>query len=220
MKVGTDAVILGAWTDPRDAKQILDIGTGTGVIALMLAQKSEAIIEAIEIDKDSCDQASDNVKFSKWQNRINVQHISFQDYSTIHDDKKFDLIITNPPYFIASLKNKEESRALARHSDLLPFNTLISGVKKLLHPKGRFYVILPSKEADLFRDLAEQKGLHLSKLLRIKTRLDKPEEKRHVMRFEFNPKSFSEETLVIEKGKRHEYTEEYKQLTKDFYLNF
>lgn len=219
MKVGTDAVILGAWVDPADAKNILDIGTGTGVLALMLAQKSKAKIEAIEIDKDSCDQASDNVRFSKWPDRINIQHISFQDFSTLSEGK-FDLIVTNPPYFIASLKNKEESRALARHSDLLPFSTLISGVKKLLHPKGRFYLILPSKEADIFRDLAEQNGLHLSKLLRIKTRVDKPEEKRHVMKFEFSPTSFSEQTLIIEQGSRHEYSEEYKTLTKDFYLNF
>lgn len=219
MKVGTDAVILGAWVNTADARKILDIGTGTGIIALMLAQRSKADIHAIEIDRDSYEQACGNVKFSKWPEQIKVHHISFQDYATLGNEK-FDLIVTNPPYFIASLKNKEESRALARHTDLLPFDALIDGVKKLLQPGGRFFLILPAKEANIFRDMAEQKGLHLSKLLRIKTRLDKPEEKRHIMRFEFSPRSFSEETLVIEKDNRHQYTKEYKELTRDFYLNF
>jgi tRNA1Val (adenine37-N6)-methyltransferase len=219
MKVGTDAVILGACVNPADAKKILDIGTGTGVIALMLAQRSKAEIEAIDIDKDSCDQAEENVKFSKWASRIKVHCISFQDFvGTISD--KFDLIVTNPPYFTASLKNKEESRALARHTDQLPFEDLIDGVKKSLHPAGKFFLILPYKEANTFRDLAEAKGLHLSKLLRVKSRLDKTEDKRHVMRFEFTPKSFSEETIVIEKDSRHQYTREYMELTKDFYLDF
>jgi tRNA1Val (adenine37-N6)-methyltransferase len=219
MKVGTDAVILGAWVNPADAKKILDVGTGTGVIALMLAQRSKAEIEAIDIDKDSCEQAEDNVRFSKWASRIKVHCTSFQEFvGTIAD--KFDLIVTNPPYFTASLKNKEESRALARHTDQLPFEDLIDGVKKSLHPSGKFFLILPYKEANTFRDLAEAKGLHLSKLLRIKSRLDKTEDKRHIMRFEFTPKSFSEETIVIEKDNRHQYTREYMELTKDFYLDF
>lgn len=219
MKVGTDAVIIGSWVNPQAARRILDIGTGSGVIALMLAQRSTAEIEAIDIDKDSCEQALENVKFSKWPARVKVRQISFQDFSNLSQDK-FDLIVSNPPYFIDSLKSKEESRAHARHSDLLPFDAMISGVKKLLHPGGKFYLILPSKEANLFRDMAEQKGLHLSKLLRVRTTRDKSTEKRHVMRFEFSPKSFSEETIIIEKDKRHEYTQEYKELTKDFYLQF
>lgn len=219
MKVGTDAVILGAWVNAVNAKKILDIGTGTGIIALMLAQRSSAQIEAIDIDKDSCEQAQENVRFSRWAERIKVHHNSFQDYTAMSSEK-FDLIVTNPPYFTASLKSKEESRAYARHTDLLPFDALITGVKKLLHPAGKFFLILPKNEADIFRDMAEQKGLHLSKLLRIRSRIDKLEDKRHIMRFEFSPKSFSEETIVIEKDERHHYTEEYKELTKDFYLNF
>ena len=219
MKVGTDAVILGAWVNVKDSKKILDIGTGTGVIALMLAQKSPAEITAIEIGKDAYEQALENVRFSKWPTQVSVQNISFQDYYTLSTEK-FDLIVTNPPYFTDSLKSKEESRASARHNDTLPFDILISGVKKLLHAQGKFYLILPAKEGDIFRDMAEQKGLHLSKLLRIRTKADKTTEKRHVMRFEFTPKSFSEETIVIEQDARHDYTQEYKDLTKDFYLGF
>jgi tRNA1Val (adenine37-N6)-methyltransferase len=219
MKVGTDAVILGSWVNPGDAKKILDIGTGTGIIALMLAQKSSGEILAIDIEKESCEQAIENVKFSKWPHRVKVHNISLQDFATLCTEK-FDLIVSNPPYFIDSLKSREESRAHARHSDTLPFDELISSVKKLLHPKGKFYLILPPKEADLFRDMAKQKGLSISKLLRIRTREDKSTEKRQVMRFEFKPKSFSEETIVIEKDQRHEYTEQYIELTKDFYLQF
>ena len=219
MKVGTDAVILGSWVKTTDAKEILDIGAGTGVLSLMLAQKCNAHIISIEIDKDSFEQASENVSFSKWAKQIQVIHSSFQDYSN-KEVKKFNLIISNPPYFIDSLKAKEDARTNARHNSLLPFEELIKGVVKLLDAKGKFCVILPIKEAGILRDLAEASGLHLSKLLRVRTKEGKENEKRHLMQFEFNPQSFSESTIVIEKENRHDYTDEYKELTKDFYLHF
>lgn len=220
MKVGTDAVLLGAWVNPTDSRKILDIGTGTGIISLMLAQKSKADITAIDIDKESTEQASVNVAESAFKDQIKVRHTSFQDLvrGTGH---KFDLIVTNPPYFIDSLKNQAEtSRKTARHADLLPFEDLITGVKKLLDEKGKFCLILPKNEAAIFRKMAELKGLYLSKLLRIRTRLEKDSEKRHIMQFEFKESEFSESTLVIEEDSHRNYTQEYKELTRDYYLHF
>lgn len=219
MKVGTDAVLLGAWVIPNGSSQILDIGTGTGIIALMLAQKSNAEIHAIDIEKSACDQARINVEESIFRHKVSVSHHSLQEFSKI-SGKKFDLIVTNPPYFVGSLKNSASDRSHARHADVLPYVELVDGVKLLLNPKGKFCLILPKKEAEKFRELAESKGFHLSKLLRVRTRLDKDEEKRHLMQFEYFPTEFSESTLVIEQDERKSYTEEYRKLTSDYYIHF
>ncbi|MGZ3919584.1 MAG: tRNA1(Val) (adenine(37)-N6)-methyltransferase [Bacteroidia bacterium] len=218
MKVGTDAVLLGAWIIPNGSKKILDIGTGTGIIALMLAQKSSAQIVAIDIDKDSTEQAKLNVAESNFRN-IEVQNVSLQVMAKT-SDQKFNLIVTNPPYFIDSLKSNDGNRTIARHADLLPFEDLITGVKKLLDDKGKFCLILPKNEAAIFREMAQQKGLYLSKLLRVRTRSDKDSEKRHIMQFEFKETEFSESTLVIESDRNMKYSDEYRELTKDYYLNF
>jgi tRNA1Val (adenine37-N6)-methyltransferase len=219
MRVSTDAVLLGAWVIPNGSTSILDIGTGTGVIALMLAQKSNASIVAIDIDKESTEQAKVNVAESIYNKKVEVLHSSFQELVKT-STKKFNLIVTNPPYFIDSLKTNNDTRTTARHTDLLPFEDLLNGVKKLLDEKGKFCLILPTNEARLFREMAQTKGLYLSKLLRIRTRFEKDSEKRHLMQFEFKESEFSESTLVIEKDSHRNYTEEYKELTKDYYLNF
>ncbi len=220
MKVGTDAVLLGAWIRPEQSFRILDIGTGTGVIALMLAQKSEGIIDAIDIDLNSCLQAKENVLASKWSSRINVLNTSFQDYCKLNSDKKYDLIVSNPPYFIDSYKATDEERSKARHADTLPYKELLDGVIKMLAPAGKFCVILPTKEAEIFKNLAEEQFLFLNKLMRVRTK-EHTTEKRWMMRFEFTRKSFSENTIVIEHGDEpHSYTSEYKELTKDYYLAF
>jgi len=219
MKVGTDAVLLGAWVFPNGSKQILDIGTGTGVVALMLAQKTEAHIDAIDIDENAFFQASQNVQESKFSTQIAVIHSSLQEFAK-KSEKKYNLIVTNPPYFEQSLKSTDEKRSFARHADVLPFEELIDGVKKILDPKGKFCLILPILEAEKFRDLAQKKGLFLSKLLRVKSKISKDTDKRHIMQFEFTPTEFSEQTIAIELEERHQYTDEYKELTKDYYLNF
>jgi tRNA1Val (adenine37-N6)-methyltransferase len=219
MRVSTDAVLLGAWVIPNGSKSILDIGTGTGVIAQMLAQKSNAEITAIDIDKESTEQARLNVADSVFRDKVRVIHSSFQDLVK-EAPQKFNLIVTNPPYFIDSLKNPSDTRATARHTHSLSFSDLIGGVKKLLDEKGKFCLILPTKEAILFREMAEGKGLYLSKLLRIRTRGEKDSEKRHLMQFEFKESEFSESTLVIEADSHRNYTEEYKELTKDYYIHF
>ena len=219
MKVGTDAVLLGAWVLPNGSKQILDIGTGTGVIALMLSKKTEAHIDAIDIDEEAVLQAKQNALDSKFSNQITVTHTSLQEYSKI-STQKYNLIVTNPPYFEQSLKSTDEQRSHARHADVLPFEELLDGVLKLLDEKGKFCLILPTLEAEKFRALAEKKGLHLSKLLRVKSRVDKDVDKRHLMQFEVKPTEFSEKTISIEEEVRHQYTDDYKDLTKDYYINF
>lgn len=219
MKVGTDAVLLGAWIIPNGSKNILDIGTGTGVISLMLAQKSSANILAVEIDKESTEQAKLNVSQSNYYSQIQVENVSIQELAQ-KSEKKFDLIVTNPPYFIDSYKSIESNRTIARHSDSLPFEELIDSVKKLLDVKGKFCLILPKNEAGIFRKMAEIKGLYLSKLLRIRTKPDKESEKRHLMQFEFKETEFSESTLVLEENESRNYTQAYKEFTKDYYLNF
>ena len=218
-KVGTDAVLIGSWATVTEAKTILDIGTGTGIIALMMAQKSSAEIDAIDIEQGSFEQATENAQHSIWADRIKTFQISLQDYAN-RTDKKYDAIITNPPYFVDSSKAPDEERNHARHTDTLTFEELIIGVKKLLNAKGLFYIILPTKEAHDFTVLALKNGFHLVKLLRVKTKSTNDLEKRHIMLFKFTEEVLSETIMSIENEGRHNYTEEYKQLTGDFYLHF
>ena len=218
-KVGTDAVLIGSWAEVSEAKSILDIGTGTGIIALMMAQKSQAHIDAIDIEQGSYEQATENAKHSVWANRIEVYLTSLQEMAKTAT-KKYEVIITNPPYFVDSSKAPDEERNHARHNDTLPFPELLSGILSLLKDTGKLYIILPTKEATDFKILAEKSNLHLVKLLRVKTKSTNDLEKRHIMLFKFNKEILSEKILSIENEGRHNYTEEYKQLTGDFYLHF
>lgn len=218
MKVGTDAVLLGSWVNTANIQSILDIGTGTGIIALMLAQRSNAVIDAIDIDLNAFIQATENVAGCRWKERIRVHHVSLQEFAAI-PNHRYDLIVSNPPYFVDSSKASGESRSNARHTDQLPYDDLLKGILRLLGPSGKFYVILPTKESELFRDMAEQHKLYLTRLTRVVTRTDKPE-KRWLMRFEFTRKSFSEDSIIIEADERHSYTDAYKELTKEYYLGF
>jgi len=216
MKVGTDGVLLGAWSDALEGN-VLDIGTGTGLIALMLAQRSKtALIDAIELDKVASEQAQENFKSSKWNNRLTVIHSTIQSYQP---NKKYDLIISNPPYFINSTKAPNNIRNAARHTDQLSFNDLIYSVKRLLADTGVFSLVLPVEEATLFINSAEKENLFLNRKCLVKPNPTKPV-KRILMEFSFIKKDIVLEELTIETKKRHEYTEEYISLTKDFYLKF
>jgi len=219
MKVGTDAVLLGSWINAQNSTRILDIGTGTGILAIMLAQKSKAIIDAIDIDLYAIEQAKSNVEQCKWHDRIFVLHENFQDYVN-QITFQYDLIVSNPPYFIDSYKSPEEGRSIARHNDFLPFKDLVDGVSKILSPHGKFFVILPTREAQIFNSIAEKSNLKLAGLLRVKTKAENGIEKRHLMQFEFNPVSYEEKTISIEKDGRHNYHEDYIDLTKDYYIHF
>lgn len=218
MKVGTDGVMLGAWTDPGDAKEILDIGTGTGLLALMLAQKCDAVIDAIDIDENSCMQAEDNIRNSQWYGRINVHHCSLQLY-ILSTSQKYDLIVSNPPYFIDAYKAHDVSRNLARHTDTaLSFDELIVGVKACLKEDGRFCVILPNKEGLYFKSKAAIAGLYCNKITYVKTRCDK-QVKRLIMEYSFHKAALHEDELIIH-DEALKFTENYKTLTQDFYPAF
>jgi tRNA1Val (adenine37-N6)-methyltransferase len=215
MKVGTDSVLLGSWVNPTYSSDILDIGTGSGIIALMLAQKSFAQIDAIDVDEDACNQARENFETSPWVDRLHVIHQPVQEYSK-HSLKKYDLIVSNPPYFQDAYKPSEESRLKARHGDLLCFAELVEGVKKLLAEKGRFCLILPYREGNEFIGIALRKGLYCHEIVRVKTKADKIE-KRLMMSFTFNFGMMTETELIIQDNDTN-FSKEYVELTKDYYL--
>ena len=217
MKVGTDSVLLGAWAEVGDAQKVLDIGTGTGILALMMAQKSKAKITAIEIDEGAALQAQENVQNSPWSDRVRVFPTSLQNFNS---DILFDVIITNPPFFVSSLKNPDEQRTIARHSDSLPFESLLDGVNRFLTADGIFYLVLPKSQSAFFENMANDKGFYLRKILRVKARQKDELEIRHLLAFSRTQQVVADSLLSIEKEYRHEYTEEYKKLTKDFYLKF
>ncbi len=216
-KAGTDGVLLGACADVPGAGRILDIGTGTGLIAIMLAQRSEAEINAIEPDPASFEQACENVKDSPWERRIRVENVSLQNYNA--GDLTFDLIVCNPPYFVDSLKNPDPFKAAARHNISLTIEALLEGVRNLLAVNGKFQVIMPYAEGNLMIATAAGFGLFCNKILKIKP-LPTSEIRRLILTFSRNREKVSESFLTIEHGRRHEFTEEYRELTKDFYLGF
>lgn len=217
MKVGTDGVLLGAWADCNYATQVLDIGTGTGLIALMLAQRSKANIDAVEIDESAFNQAVGNVKESKWNKRISIYHSSFKDYVK-SCQKIYDLIVSNPPYFTNSLHTPDYKRTLARHNTSLPFSELFYGVSKIMK-KGKFCLIIPIDAFSEIKTLASQTNFYLNKLLWIRPNARKGV-KRVLLEFSKSKSETKEETIVIEKDRRHEYSNDYIYLTKDFYLDF
>ena len=216
MKVGTDAVLLGAWVAGDNAGTALDVGTGTGVIAIMLAQKGFSLIDAIEINKEAFEQAGENVYDTPWAGKLNVLNISLQQYAC-ECHKQYDLIISNPPYFIDASKPSEYARTIARHTDdSLTHGDLLKGVKKLLAPHGRFCVILPYNEGKLLIESASREGLHCNKLLHVKTKTDKPE-KRTLMEFSYISTPIQEDHLIIQEDDTH-YTQDYIAFTSEYYL--
>ncbi len=215
MKVGTDAVLLGSWVKAGNASAILDIGTGTGLIAIMLAQKSGGLIEAIDLDEDAISQAKENGERCPWSERITFIHTSLQDFK-LTQENKYDLIVSNPPYFVDASKAPEAARNKARHTDNLSYRDLIDGVKRLLDIKGRFCMILPTKEGTDFRELAFGLGLYCNEIMKIKTKMEK-QEKRLLMQFEFVEKPVKESELVIQIDDTT-YTKDYIEFTKEYYV--
>lgn len=214
MKVGTDGVLLGAWADCEIARNILDIGTGTGLISLMLAQKNLfAQITAIEIDKDAALQAIQNVNESHWQDRINVKQTSLQDFDT---KEKFDLVVSNPPFFNNTFQAKDNARNQARQTDTLSFETLLKKSTSLLSTNGKACFVLPFSEKDNFLLLAKEEKLFPNKILYVKGNI-KTEIKRFLVELSFQETTLQEETISIEIS-RHNYTQDYIELVQDFYF--
>ena len=216
MKVNTDGVLLGAWTKLEGAKTVLDIGTGTGLISLMIAQRSGAFITGVEIEKNAAEEALRNVQNSEWSNRISIQHNSFQEFVKTANHH-FDVIVSNPPFFSNSVKNTNPHLSMARHNHMLPFEDIIAGSKKLLGEVGTLSLILPASSACEFIEKAQNEDLFLIRQTFVKPFPHK-EPNRCLMEFS-KAQSVQENTSMSvfdESGK--EYSEEFKTLARDFYL--
>ncbi len=216
MKVGTDGVLLGAAVECGNAEKILDIGTGTGLITLMLAQKSDAIITAIDINPDAVDLAILNVKNSPFYARIKVLQCSVQDFGC---DEKFDLIVSNPPYFTTTILAPDKNRAMARHNIGLTITELVQNLDRLLSSNGRAFVIFPVEQANLFEKESIEQGYFVKSKLIVS-----PRESMAPVRIITEISRAISETkisnIAIEKEARHDYTDEYKKLTSAWYLKF
>ena len=215
-KVGTDGVLLGAWVRTENVQHILDIGTGTGLIALMLAQRTpdEVRIDAIEIESEDAVQAIENVAASPWRDRIAVHHSPIQNFST---PLKYDLVVTNPPYFVNSLLPPGKKRSAARHMHQLTFSTLLQPVSRFLGDDGRLGVIFPHQEALQFQALAKDFALHCSRQCAFRSRPGNPVE-RLLMEYSFSKMEPVMEELVLH-AEGNTWSEEYRRITADFYLN-
>ncbi|MCF6141817.1 methyltransferase [Flavobacterium sp. K77] len=218
MKIGTDGVLLGAWTPiSNNPFSILDIGAGTGIIALMLAQRSNAEqIDALEIDEDAYEQATDNFENSPWSDRLFCYHAGLDEFVEEPEDE-YDVIVSNPPFYTEDYKTENEQRDLARFADAMPFEELIEAADLLLSENGIFAVIIPHKEEENFIALAYEYELYPLKITRIKG-TPTTEIKRSLLAFtRKETPNFAVDELIIETA-RHIYTPEYIALTKDFYL--
>ncbi|MFV8343385.1 tRNA1(Val) (adenine(37)-N6)-methyltransferase [Flavobacterium sp. XS2P39] len=218
MKIGTDGVLLGAWTPiENNPFSILDIGAGTGVIALMLAQRSNAEqIDALEIDEEAYEQSVDNFENSPWSDRLFCFHAGLDEFVEEPEDE-YDLIVSNPPFYTEDYKSENEQRDLARFTDAMPFEDLIEAAALLLSENGILSVIIPFKEEEHFLALAKEYELHPLKITRVKG-TPTTEIKRSLLAFSRNEKTdFLIDELTIETA-RHIYTPEYISLTNAFYL--
>ncbi len=214
MKTGTDAMLLGSWADVTLATSILDIGTGTGIISLMLAQRNKkAQITALEIEEKACEQALFNFQNSKWNSRITLQHIALQNYNP---QKKFDAIISNPPFYDNHHFTKDKSRTLARHTFALSYKKLIEKSTSLLTNNGFFHVIIPHQFETKFLTIANQFSLHPMRILNVRGNKN-ASVKRSLITFGFQVKPIQRTALIIRDSKNC-YTKHYINLTKDFYL--
>ena len=218
MKVGTDGVLLGAWVNIENSESILDIGTGIGVIALILAQRSKAEITGIDIEENAALEASTNVVNSIWNDRIKIYNISLQEFAQ-NNRALFDLIVCNPPFFINSKKSLHPGLSIAKHSDLLSLNDLAVFPAGLLKPAGRIAVILPVKEAGQFIDITASKNLYLYRVTEVKAKNTK-KPIRWLMEFSRKKKEPEKTFLTIHNDDGSGFTPDYKALTKEFYLNF
>ena len=220
MKIGTDGVLLGAWCSLKEStKKILDVGSGTGVISLMLAQRfNNATIDSVELENNAHKQSVENFERSVWADRLFCFHSTFQDFAKERkeDGETYDLIISNPPFYTENVKNNNRARNKARSTSFLSFVELISGVSKILSNQGEFTTIIPFKEEVKFIEISKQNKLFLNKICRVKGN-NNSDIKRSLLTFSFYKKKLDENNLIIETS-RHLYTDEYINLTKNFYI--
>jgi tRNA1Val (adenine37-N6)-methyltransferase len=222
MKVCTDSCILGAYTQVSDNQRVIDIGAGTGLLALMLAQRANAVIDAIEIDLLAYQQATANVIASPWAKQIKVYQQAIQDFARQFSENKYDLIITNPPFFKNNWKSSNTAKNLALHSESLNFTDLLAVVRQFLSLAGSFWVLLPEYEAEVLAKKALQYDLKTRQKLLIYNR---PETAvfRVIQEMKFTSQILDNQILSKElfiRDNQNEYTPEFRELLKDYYLIF
>ena len=214
MKVGTDGVLLGAWA--LGGKRILDIGSGTGLISLMMAQRyPEAQVVGIDLDAEACAEARENVAASPFADRVNIVDCRLQDYESV---EKFDAIVSNPPFFLNSLKNPDSKRSMARHADSLPFRELFRGVKLLLSDDGVFSAIVPVEVLEAFASEGYMHGFCLLRQCGIKT-VERKQPKRYLLTFAKHRSMEMDdmvETIMDSEGNSSEW---YAKITEEFYVS-
>jgi len=217
MKIGTDGILLGAWADLSDKKKGIDIGSGTGVISIMLCQRNEILeIESIEVSKRAVLDAKKNIKNCKWNKRIKLKHADLKLFST---ENKYDLIISNPPYFKKSLKPKDLDRLKARHENDLKLEDILKFSNQNLTKDGSLNIILPFEQKKEAIEFAKKHGLNAIRECSV---YPKPNKAPHRLLIELSKtkKTLESQSLIIENDGRHNYTDNYKKLTREFYTIF
>ena len=217
MKIGTDAILLARWTEVTENDDVLDIGTGCGLIPLMLAQKGIKSADAVEIDRDSYEEAAQNFSNSAWKTRIFAINDDIKHYSDVCT-KKYDLVVSNPPFFFGDNIPEKTKKGLARHTNTLSYRDLLNSVKKLMKQDGRFSLVLPARESTTFLQEAENQGFFLEKEMKI-VPIEGKEPNRINMQLIVNQvDKVNSETFVL-RNPDHSFTKEYKDFLKDYYLN-
>ncbi len=217
MKIGTDAILLARWVEVSDNDDVLDIGTGCGLIPLMLAQKGIKSADAVEIDRDSYEEAAQNFGNSAWKSQLCAINDDIRHY-TLTCGKKYDLIVSNPPFFFGDNVPEKEKKGLARHTNTLSYNDLIISVKSLLKPDGRFFIVLPALESKIFLKDAANHGFYLKKEMKIVPIEGKASNRINMQLTVNQVDSVESETFVL-RNPDHSFTNEYKEFLKDFYLD-
>ncbi|MBX7126787.1 MAG: methyltransferase [Cyclobacteriaceae bacterium] len=214
MKVGTDAVLLGCWASTAGCLRVLDIGTGSGVIALMIAQRTggNVFIDAIDIQLQDLRQAAENFAASPWSGRMNAIHSSLQEFSPSH---RYDLIVSNPPFFNKSLRAPDAGRTVARHSDDLPHDSLLSWAREHLSDTGRLAIVIPPLEGGRWKESATGAGLHLCRQCEIRSGIGRPVER---WLLEWSMQSTAPAYSSLHLYDNGQFSKEYASWTSEFYL--
>jgi tRNA1Val (adenine37-N6)-methyltransferase len=219
MKINTDGVLLGALVNAKYPKNILDIGTGTGVIALMLVQRfASANIDAVEIDSLAAKTSRRNFVNSPFSDRLNIYPVSFEDFFTENPDKKYDLIISNPPFYINSLKSPKANKKLAKHTDAAFFERLVNCLPKHLANDGTCWLILPIETAELVKEIADKNDFFVKKTIDVYSYPDSLPHRKILTLSLANTEQDSEKFVIYDEPKV--YSREYQAALKDFFTIF
>ena len=216
LKIGTDAVIIGASIDISKAKRILDIGTGCGIIALMLAQRSKAIIDAIEPHTPSAKDAKNNFDASPWKDKLSLYIETLENYVET-TDKTYDLIVSNPPFFENDLLSADTNKTQAKHAINLHLEDIIILSRKMLNKNGKIEIIIPIHREKELIQIAQKNQLQLQRKVIVYPKKEKAAH-RLILRFSLEQEIYTEEEIII-RNANNEYTNSYKILTRDFHLN-